>query len=196
MIFMYHKIFSPTKQQIISFCCFVLSMLFCTFVKLFGTSFPLYNISFVDLFLDFFIKETLPMIYVYLLFFLISKDSVEYKIRAFFPVVASFYAVFIPYRIIFSDIDFSPFILFCKPVIYLSAIIAFSISFYFCYSFIKEKNKLLSVLFSIFAVLFFLFPSIISAFYFSSMISFLWISLFVLLICSTLFLLFFLLKKE
>lgn len=63
----------------------------------------------------------LPMILLYSVYFFITKDSLEIRVKAFFPLTASFYAVFMPFMIIGSDNCLNSFfMLFAKPVLLIS----------------------------------------------------------------------------
>lgn len=63
----------------------------------------------------------LPVLLVYLAYFFCTKDEIGIRVKAFFPVTVSFYAVFMPYIIIASDNSLcSFFMLFAKPVLLVS----------------------------------------------------------------------------
>lgn len=93
-------------------------------------------------FFYYFLKEYgLPLILVYALYFFTTKDSVEFKIKSFFPVVAAFYAVYMPYCVIASsNAAFSFFQLFAKPVLMLSEVFFASFFAYRIYCAAVSKN--------------------------------------------------------
>lgn len=66
-----------------------------------------------------FARILLPVIIVYLLFLHFSNDDRQFKARSFFPLLGSFYTVFLPYCIIAGNGSaFSFFELFLEPVMY------------------------------------------------------------------------------
>lgn len=69
-------------------------------------------------------EYVLPLILLYIVYFFITKDSLEFRLRSFLPVTAGFYAVYMPYRIISSaGAAFSFFELFTKPALFLSMLV-------------------------------------------------------------------------
>lgn len=72
----------------------------------------------------FFSQALIPVSVIYGLFFLFArKDSLEDRFAFFFPIVASFYAVFLPYIILESQKPYPGFLLFLKPLMFLSMFI-------------------------------------------------------------------------
>lgn len=66
----------------------------------------------------------IPIAVVYGLFFIFTrKDSVADRFSYFFPLVASFYATFIPFIILETDTPYPAFLLFVKPALYLALLI-------------------------------------------------------------------------
>lgn len=98
-------------------------------------------------FFYYFLKEyVLPLVLVYALYFFATKDSVEFKIKAFFPVSAAFYAVYMPYCVISSSsAAFSFFQLFIKPVLMLSMVFMASFFAYriYCAAVLKNISKII-----------------------------------------------------
>lgn len=69
-------------------------------------------------------EYVLPLILLYIIYFFITKDSVEFRVRSFLPVTAGFYSVYMPYCIISAaGASFSFFELFAKPVLFLSMLV-------------------------------------------------------------------------
>lgn len=116
--------------------------------------------SVVSNFFYYFLKEyVLPLILVYALYFFATKDSVEFRVKAFFPVVAAFYAVYMPYCVIASSsAAFSFFQLFIKPVLMLSMVFMASFFAYriFCAAVSRNIRKI--VVLSLFALVMLLIP--------------------------------------
>lgn len=91
--------------------------------------------SLVINFFYYFLKiYALPLLLLYAAYFFVTKDSFDFRVKAFFPVVASFYAIYMPYCIIAaSDASFSFFLLFVKPVVMLSMVFLSSLIAYRIY---------------------------------------------------------------
>ena len=69
-----------------------------------------------------------PVVAVYGLFNLISRDELKFKADTFFPLMSSFYTVYMPYFIISNHpTSFSFFELFAEPVIFLCMILSLSL---------------------------------------------------------------------
>ena len=81
-----------------------------------------------------------PVTIVYSLFFLISKDDIEFKMDSFVPLMFSFYAAFLPYDIIATAEDgiYDFFGLFIKPALFAMMIIYIS---FFLKVFIKKYQS-------------------------------------------------------
>jgi len=102
--------------------------------------------SFNPNFLYLFFRETLiPVVILYLIFFLLSKDETSFKIEAFFPLVASFYVVFLPYIVISSPVTKSAFELFAKPVLFLGLLIGLNTGISLLYKGITGKKPLIAL---------------------------------------------------
>lgn len=87
----------------------------------------------------FFTQTFIPSAVITALFFIFSKDSTDYKIDCILPLLSSFNAVFIPYKVFTSGNTKSFFLLFEKIILYIALLI-------FAYTFIKKayvnlKNK-------------------------------------------------------
>lgn len=127
--FLMSWILSKTKQERLSFIPAILwgflgSSLFCAIKAFFFISEYIQTASYLNEFIRLFLLESfLPCVILCGLFVLFSKDSVEYKINCFIPLVGSFYAVFVPYKIFSLTEPLSFFPLFVKPVLFISMVI-------------------------------------------------------------------------
>lgn len=93
------------------------------FIKiLFAEPYYMPEVSFLKAFLYFYLGQTFfPMAVVWALFLLFArKDTVSDRFTLFFPMLAAFYAIYLPYRIIDEALPYSAFCLFVKPVLYLA----------------------------------------------------------------------------
>jgi len=89
--------------------------------EFFTLSHRIVPLSFGSNFLYLFFREAfIPIVLIYGVFFLISKDDLEFKFDAFFPLIASFYCVFLPYSIATSPEAKTAFELLGKPLLFLS----------------------------------------------------------------------------
>ncbi len=111
-------------------------------------------------FFYYFLKEyVLPLVLVYALYFFTTKDSVEFKIKAFFPVVAAFYAIYMPYCVIASaSTAFSFFQLFAKPVLMLSEVFMASFFAYKIYCTVVSKDISKIIVLSVLALVMLVIP--------------------------------------
>lgn len=88
--------------------------------------------SFGENFWYLFLREAvLPVAILYLVFFFISKDELSFKLEAFFPLIASYFVVFLPYQCITSPEAKTAFEAFFKPVLFFSMIWGISTCLYF-----------------------------------------------------------------
>jgi hypothetical protein len=70
-----------------------------------------------------FSQTAVPAVVVFLLFVYLSKDTIEFRIGSYFPLLCSFYAVYLPYHIMAgSGSAYSFFELFLKPLMYLAEV--------------------------------------------------------------------------
>lgn len=155
------------KKSLVAFAGLFSAVVYCTAAGLFSSAFRLVPDAFFSNFIYYFLKETfIPLVLLYGIFFVWSKDILEYKIDSFFPLVLAFYSVFLPFSIMFGVIEFNFFQLFIKPLIFLFMIMSsFTVVKIFYRILQKElKNKyvyiiLLSLAFLIILVL----PAIVDA---------------------------------
>lgn len=118
------------------------------FAILFGSDYRIYPANFFWNFVQVFLQETfLPAVIVTILFLLISRDSVEFKVAKLLLVLSGFYTLYIPFRIFFRSETLSVFVLFAKPVLLSCFVFGFSFAVRLVYRNLKpEKNTTLLVL--------------------------------------------------
>lgn len=119
--------------------------------------------SFPSNFIYFLLKEyCLPLILVYALYFFCTKDSFDFRVKAFFPVTGAFFTVYMPYCTIASNsAAFSFFLLFVKPVVVLSMVFLCSLIAYRIYRLACEKKTGLIVAFSFSALVSMAVPAVL-----------------------------------
>ena len=131
--------------------------------------------SFSDNFLFLLFKESLiPVVIIYAVFFLISKDSKDFKADAFFPLISSFYAVYLPYIIISSTVGKSIYPVFIKPLVFLSMFYTLAI----CVKFIFGENTspLKIVISSLVALIYASVPAVLETIWLMNLGTILWVS--------------------
>lgn len=101
----------------------------------------------------FFTQTLIPSAVITALFFLFSKDTVEYKIDSLLPLLTSFNAVYIPYKILTSRSRTAFFPLFEKIILYISLFIFVCTFVKKAYKGIKGKKILPAAVFILFAVI-------------------------------------------
>lgn len=103
-------------------------LLFCAFRIFFMYEHRLINASFLPNYLYYFFRNGfLPILFVYGLFYLFTKDIQEYKISSFFPLISSFYAIYLPYYVVSNtESVYTPYSVFLMPVLYLAMIVQIS----------------------------------------------------------------------
>lgn len=110
-----------------------------------------HNITFFapkDNFVDLLLHQTLlPIIILSGLFLIFSRDKIEYKLQAFYPITASFYMIYMPYIVLSNHkTAFSAFELFVIPVIFVFMIYTISELILLTYKSLKNhKNILMAI---------------------------------------------------
>ena len=82
--------------------------------------------SFSENYFFFFLQESLlPQVILFGLYFLIAKDNCVFKLKSYFPLLCSFYALYLPYCIISSNESdvYSGFSIFVKPLLFLAMLV-------------------------------------------------------------------------
>ena len=110
---------------VVIFTGFLTSTLFVGYKILFSSSYYIPSASFFKNFLAYAVTQAvIPVAAVYGLFlFFTKKDSLIARCSHFFPLMASFYTVYLPYIVLETDKPYSPFYLFVKPLLFLSMLI-------------------------------------------------------------------------
>lgn len=80
-------------------------------------------------FIYYFLRNSLlPIAILFGGYYLFTKDAVIEKFKGFFPLLSSFYAIYLPYYIISNtQVPYSPYSTFLMPVLYLAMIVEASI---------------------------------------------------------------------
>ena len=123
--------------------------------------------SFAGNFAYYLVKQNfLPLVLVSVLFALISRDTMEYKFKNFFPLMTSFFAIYLPYCVITSsEIYYQAYDLFLKPIIYLAMLAQISICLLQLWQAITSKKALFIVINILIILIYAIYPAVSDALY-------------------------------
>ena len=123
--------------------------------------------SFSENFVYYLLKQNfLPIIIVSVLFALITRDTWEYKVKNFFPLMCSYFAVYLPYCVISSsEFYYQAYDLFLKPFIYLAMIIQISICLISLYQSLVNKKIAFVILNVLIILIYLIYPAASDALY-------------------------------
>lgn len=111
------------------------------FAILFGSEYRVISVNFFKNFSWLFLQETfLPAVIITILFFFLSKDSFQFKVNMLFLVLAGFYTLYIPFRILFRSGAFTAFTLFFKPILLACFVLGFSFAIRLFYKNLKGQK--------------------------------------------------------
>lgn len=112
------------------------------------------------------IRQTLlPVLILYGIFIAVSKDGLEYKGKAVFPLLTSFYMVYLPYSIITtSEGLYSGFSIFVKPLLFAFMILFVSFCAIRIVKAIEDKKIIFIILYSVAALLYLFMPVLIESY--------------------------------
>ena len=139
----------------------------CGFKAFFLYSHRIIPYSFSSNVLYLLIRQTLlPVILLYGIFFAWSKDKVSYKVEAFFPLLISFYMLYLPYTIIStSEGLYTSFPLFVKPILFVVMIFSLGLSAKHVEKTVRNKKYLFSVIWIIIGLVSVFVPSLLEGMY-------------------------------
>ena len=146
------------------------------FAILFGSEYRLVPADFFKNFSWIFLQDSfLPAIIVTALFFLLSRDSFQFKVNVLFLVLSGFYVLYIPFRILFRSGAFSSFILFFKPILLACFVLGFAFAIRLFYKNLKgAKNMLMFILAVVLGLFCAVAPALAEVFWFSGSPVLLW----------------------
>ena len=156
------------KKDIVPIFCGIMSaVVVCAFKVFFTYSHRIVPFSFSENFIYYLFRLSIfPVCVLYLFFFLIVKDTKEYKVKLFFPLISGFYTIYMPYYIISSSSAiYSGYDLFLRPLLYLSLVCLAAISLHYLRKSILDKNYLFIAISGLLLILALLVPAISDALY-------------------------------
>lgn len=145
----------------------ITALLVCLFRMFFVYAHRIIPYSFSQNFIYFILRQSvLPVFIIYGLFFLFSKDSLEYKIKMCFPLLVSFYMIYLPYIIITSSEGlYSFYPLFVKPVVFLMMIIVFSLCIEKIFDLFNNKKYVFFGLYILLMIAYLVIPAVFDSLY-------------------------------
>ena len=123
--------------------------------------------SFSEIFSYYIVKQAfLPLFVVSAIYALISRDTAEFKVKNFFPLLAAFYAVYLPYCVITtSEYYYQSYDIFLKPVIYLAMLVMISFCLIDAFEAIKNKKVVCLIIDILIICVYAIYPAISDALY-------------------------------
>ena len=119
-------------------------------------------------------QTLLPIIALYGIFFAVSKDEISYKVEALFPLLISFYILYLPYTILStSEKVITTFPLFIKPVLFTVMIFSLGLSAKHIEKTVRAKKYFFTAVWIIIALVSIVFPSVAETMYLLDMSYFL-----------------------
>lgn len=119
-------------------------------------------------------QTLLPIIALYGIFFAVSKDTISYKVEALFPLLISFYILYLPYTILStSEKVITTFPLFIKPVLFTVMIFSLGLSAKHIEKTVRAKKYFFTAVWIIIALVSIVFPSVAETMYLLDMSYFL-----------------------
>ena len=145
----------------------VAAILVCGFKAFFLYSHRIIPYSYKSNVLYLLVRQTLlPVVLLYGIFFAWSKDEISYKVEAFFPLLISFYMLYLPYTIIStSEGLFTSFPLFVKPVLFVVMIFSLGLSAKHIEKTLKNKKILFAVIWILIGLVSVVIPSLLEGMY-------------------------------
>ncbi len=107
-----------------------------------------------------------PVIILYGLYLLISRDDGKVKITSFLPLELSFYAIYLPYLTVTTSEGFySAFAMFFKPLLFAAMLLQLSIFINWIYASVKVRKFYFTIIFVILAFVCFFIPPVLESFF-------------------------------
>ena len=149
------------------FCGAFLAALVCAFRTFFIFAHRVVPYSFAENFGFFFVRQILlPILILYGLFFLLSRDSIEFKVEMFLPLMTAFYMLYLPYTIVSSAEGlYSAFGLFVKPVMFIAMLLQLTVCVNGIKRSVENKKIVFTVLYALCLIVYLIIPAMVEAMY-------------------------------
>ena len=151
------------------------AVLVCGFRAFFLYSHRIIPLSFESNMLYLLIRQTLlPIMVLYGIFFAVSRDNISYKVEALFPLLISFYMLYLPYTILSgADHIITTFLLFVKPVLFTVMIFSLGLSAKHIEKNINAKKYFFTAVWILISLVSIVVPSVVETMYILDMSYFL-----------------------
>ena len=151
------------------------AVLVCGFRAFFLYSHRIIPLSFESNMLYLLIRQTLlPIMVLYGVFFAVSRDVISYKVEALFPLLISFYMLYLPYTILSgADHIITTFLLFVKPVLFTVMIFSLGLSAKHIEKNINAKKYFFTAVWILISLVSIVVPSVLETMYILDMSYFL-----------------------
>ena len=145
----------------------VAAVLICGFKAFFLYSHRIIPYSFKSNVIFLLVRQTLlPVILLYGIFFVWSKDEISYKVESFFPLLISFYMLYLPYTIIStSEGLYTTFPLFVKPVLFVVMIFSLGLGAKHIEKTVRNKKFVFTAIWVIISLISVVVPSFLESMY-------------------------------
>lgn len=166
--FIAYCFFTKDKQIVpVSLAGFFTAVVVCLIKVIFTYAHRIVPYSVADNFLFYFIRQTfLPVVLLYGIFIAISRDSIEFKIKSYFPLMVSFFMIYMPFVIIAPAEPTVPaYQLFVKPLMILAMIVMQSLCLKTGFNFIKNKKIFAFAISCAIFILYLVLPSLLESLY-------------------------------
>lgn len=150
-----------TKSLLVMFTGLMVAVIYCA-VRVIGFySHRLIPDSFSSNYIYYLLRYTLiPVISIFVVYILLTRDSWELKFSMFFPLLGTFYAVFIPYKVIaFTQSVYSGYDIFLRPIVYIAMIGQVAFCLYYAYMCFTQKKIAFGILNIIILAVYLLVPA-------------------------------------
>lgn len=165
-LFIYFNTIGEKKLLTLSFTGIITGIVICGIRFIFFNSHRIIPDSFFGNYFFYLINIAILPNIVYGVFFLISKDTIELKLKALFPLMAGFYTIYLPYYFLtLSGSVYSNYDLFLRPVLYLAFLYGLSMAIERLYKAFEEKNNMKKILYIVMLVLYMIIPAAIDSSY-------------------------------
>ncbi len=146
---------------------FMTGVLVSVIISIFGSTYRLTEYSFGSNFgYIFSVFYILPALILYVVYFFVTKDPVDFRIKCFFPLTVSFYSVYVPYITVSAATERLPFFgLFYRPSLCIAMLMLCSVFVRGLIESVQQKNCLWVGLNAFFAVVSMIVPSCLDTFW-------------------------------
>lgn len=165
-LFLYYSFTQKKQYLFMTLAAFFVGIIACGVRFIFFYSHRLVPDSFIQNFFFYFTRVTFLPLLVYGLFVLVTKDSWEFKLDGFFPIMAAFNSVYYPYYFLtMLGSVYSGYDLFFRPVIYLAMLAGVSMSIKMIYAAFKNNDSNAKVKSIAITAGYLIFPSLVDTAY-------------------------------